>query len=154
MDRWFELRPRFPILYVEDEEDDIHFMRQAFQKAGIAHPLQIVRDGQQAIDYLAGSGPYADREAYPFAGLVLLDLKLTAGVSGFEVLQWVRQNPLSTNLMVITFSSGVVKDIHRAYELGANGYVEKPADFEQLVALVEAIRDYWLKQNLPAIGGV
>lgn len=142
----------FPILHVEDEEDDVLFIQQAFKKAGITNPLKAVEDGQSAIDYLAGVGKYADRQQYPLPALMLLDLNLP-GQSGFEVLKWIRAHPelKRTIVVVICSSSQKLPDINDAYDLGANGYVVKPPTFPDLVELAKAIRDYWLVFNhLPA----
>ena len=81
-----------PILYVEDEETDAMLLQHVLTKAGIHNPLRTVKDGKAAKDYLAGEGPFADRRAYPLPGLVLLDLNLPYW-SGFEVLEWIRQQP-------------------------------------------------------------
>ncbi len=79
------------VLYVEDEEGDLFFMQAAFRKAGIGQALRSVGNGREAIDYLAGSGPYADRERHPLPTMVLLDLNLPL-ISGFEVLEWLSTN--------------------------------------------------------------
>ena len=138
----------FLILHVEDEEDDVLFIQQAFKKAGITNPLKAVEDGQSAIDYLAGTGKYAERQQYPLPAMVLLDLNLP-GQSGFDVLKWIRNHPelKRTIVVVICSSSQNLPDINAAYDLGANGYVVKPATFPGLVELAKAIRDYWLIFN-------
>ena len=139
-----------PILYAEDEENDVLFLRLAFRDAGIANPLRVVNDGQQAIDYLSGWGPFSDRDLYPLPVLVLLDMKMP-GKSGLEVLKWIRMTPVVCVLPVIMLtSSSTESDIHRAYIQGANGYLSKPGNPEQLLAMVKSIKDYWLNQNLAA----
>src|SRR6185295_18830422 len=80
------------ILQVEDDPNDVFFLQRAMDRAGTAYRIQVVTDGQQAIDYLQGSGKFSDREKYPFPCLVLLDLKLPY-VMGLEVLKWIRQQP-------------------------------------------------------------
>ena len=80
------------VLLVEDSEDDVFFMRLAWEKAGVSNPLQVVQDGQQALDYLAGAGKFVDRQEYPLPCLVLLDWKLPY-LMGVEVLKWIRQQP-------------------------------------------------------------
>ena len=79
------------ILLVEDNDDDVFFLRRAVTRSGVNCALQIVRDGQQALDYLQGNGLYADRDKYPLPVLVFLDLKLPY-IHGFEVLVWIRSN--------------------------------------------------------------
>ena len=139
-----------PILYAEDEENDVFFLRLAFREAGISNPLQVVSDGQLAMDYLSGAGPFSDRSEYPLPCLVLLDLKMP-GKSGLEVLKWIRMTPAVSVLPVIMLtSSSTEADIHRAYIQGANGYLAKPGNPDQLLSMVKSIKDYWLLQNLPA----
>ena len=136
-----------PILYAEDETDDIFFMRRAFQQTGIAHPLEAVPDGDEAIAYLAGTGKYADRIAYPLPALVLLDLNMPR-TSGFEVLKWIRNRPPVSGLPVLVISSSNHDaDIQRASLLGANGYLVKPGNPDDLFEMVKAFKDYWLAHD-------
>ena len=132
------------ILLVEDDEADILLMQRAFRNARIANPLIEVRDGQAAIQYLAGDGVYADRARYPIPFLMLLDLRLPK-LSGFEVLEWIREQPEFGELIVVVLTSSVhVPDEARAHELGANSYLVKPGDFDELVELVKGIKGRWL----------
>src|SRR5229473_2661647 len=80
------------ILLAEDREDEVLLLRHAFAKAGFLNPLQVVPNGEEAIHYLQGEGKYANRDEYPLPALVLLDLKMPRK-DGFEVLQWIRQQP-------------------------------------------------------------
>lgn len=114
------------ILHAEDEESDILFLRLAFQQAGITMAVHVATDGQMAIDYLRGAGLFADRVKYPLPCLILLDLKLPRK-TGFEVLQWLRAQPLLRRIVVIVCTSAEHEhDIATAYELGANSYIVKP----------------------------
>jgi CheY-like chemotaxis protein len=136
-----------PILYVEDEEADVVLLRHVFAKAGIPNPLQAVKDGKLAKDYLAGNAPFNDRHRHPLPGLVLLDLNLPYW-SGIEVLEWIRQQPLLRRLPVVIFSSSNrPDDISRAYDAGANGFLVKPNALSDLRTLVLAMRDFWLLHN-------
>src|SRR3954468_16630522 len=122
-----------PILYAEDEPDDVFFMQRAFRQAGIEHPLLAVRDGAEAIAYLSGKGKYSNRDAYPLPRLVLLDLNMPES-SGFDVLNWIRSTPAVSTLPVLVLtSSSHPSDIERASLLGANGYLVKPGKPERLV---------------------
>jgi CheY-like chemotaxis protein len=143
-----------PILYVEDEETDVLLLQHVLTKTGIHNPLQTVKDGKAAKDYLVGHGPFADRRAHPLPGLVLLDLNLPYW-SGFEVLEWIRQQPQLRRLPVVVFtSSSRPDDIARAYDAGANAYLVKPNALADLATLALALRDFWLIHNrLPEIVG-
>jgi len=135
------------VLYVEDEETDVMLLQHVFTKAGIYNPLQTVKDGKSAKEYLAGNPPFDDRRLHPLPGLVLLDLNLPYW-SGFEVLEWIRQEPQLRRLPVVIFtSSSRPDDIARAYDAGANAYLVKPNALADLTALAVAVRDFWLMQN-------
>ena len=135
------------ILYVEDEENDVVLLQHVLTRAGIHNPLEIVKDGKAAKDYLAGDGPFADRAVHPLPGLVLLDLNLPYW-SGLEVLEWLRQQPQLLRLPVVVFtSSNRPDDIARAYGAGANAYVVKPNALADLTSMVLALRDFWLCHN-------
>ena len=138
------------ILLVEDDETDIFLLRRAFRNARIANPLIEVRDGQAAIQYLSGEGDYADRARYPIPFLILLDLRLPK-LSGFEVISWVRDQPQLANLIVVVLTaSDHVPDVTKARDLGANSYLVKPGNFEELVQMVKRIQGRWLLlDNLP-----
>jgi len=136
-----------PILYVEDEEADVALLRHVLGKLGIRNTLQTVKDGRLAKDYLAGKEPFADRRRHPLPGLVLLDLNLPYW-SGFEVLEWIRQQPQLRRVpVVILSSSNRPDDIGRAYDAGANGYLVKPSALPELTSMVQALRDFWLIHN-------
>jgi CheY-like chemotaxis protein len=110
----------------------------------IQNPLQVVTDGQEAIQYLSGEGKYSDRRAYPLPKLIVMDIKMPR-VSGFEVLEWVKgdNKPLRRIPIVIVSSSGNPADVNRAYELGANAYMVKPVEFRAVEHLFESITHYW-----------
>src|SRR5216683_2996297 len=132
------------ILLVEDDEEDILLLRRAFRNAHIANPLIEVRDGQAAIQYLSGEGDYADRTRYPIPFLILLDLRLPK-LSGFEVIAWMREQPQLAHLIVVVLTaSDHVPDVTKARDLGANSYLVKPGNFEELVEMVKRIKGRWL----------
>ncbi len=140
---------RFPILCVEDEENDVFFIQRAFELAGISNPLTVVQYGEQAIEYLSGTGAFADRQKHPLPGLVLLDVKLP-NRSGLEVLKWMRAQPVFKVLPVIILSSSDrPPDVEAAYDMGANGYLVKPTVFTDLVTIFKAFREFWLVHNQP-----
>jgi CheY-like chemotaxis protein len=135
------------ILLVEDDPNDVFFLRHAFEGAGITNPLHVVEDGEKAIDYLAGVGCYADRHRFPFPCLILLDLKLPVRM-GLDILRWIRQQPkLRTLLVVVLTSSADPRDIDEAYRLGARSFLVKPISMEKRLELAKAIKLYWLELN-------
>ena len=135
------------ILLVEDNDDDVFLMKRALKSAHIANPMQVVEDGQQAIDYLSGIGKFADRSLYPMPALVFLDLKLPLK-SGLEVLKWIREQSELENIVVLVLtSSSEPSDLKRAYSLGANSYLVKPPTADQLLDLAKAFKWYWLEFN-------
>ena len=135
------------ILLAEDREDDILLIRKAFREAYIGNPLHVVKDGEEAISYLAGDGKYGNREEFPLPDLMLLDLKMPR-VDGFEVLTWIRQQPsLAALRVVVLTSSDALRDVNRAYKLGANSFMVKPLDFEDVVQMSKFVTTYWLKMS-------
>ena len=140
------------ILYAEDDPNDVFFIKHAFAKVGVANPLQTVKDGQAAIQYLAGEGAFADRRRYPLPCLVLLDIKMPRA-TGFDVLHWMQDQRHLRNIPVIIFSASAFPfDIERAYELGANAYVVKPVTVAERLAFAEAIHRFWLHLRYPPPG--
>lgn len=135
------------ILIVDDNEDDIYALKRAIKKSGIVNPLQVVMDGQQAIDYLAGEGSFGDRERHPLPFLMFLDLKLPYR-SGFDVLNWMREQatPFATVVVVLS-GSDETKDHQRAYALGARSYLVKPPGPADILQLLEAMRSYWTRES-------
>jgi CheY-like chemotaxis protein len=135
------------ILLVEDDPNDVLLLERAFRKAGLLYPLNIVNDGDQAVDFLQGTGKYKDRTRYPLPDLMLLDLKLPRR-SGHEVLKWLRGRPGLKRLPVIVLtSSSEPRDIAAAYEEGSNSYLVKPSNVESLGQMVSQLEKYWLSLN-------
>lgn len=136
-----------PVLLVEDDENDVMFVQRAFKHAGILNPLHVARHGDEAIEYLDGTGPYTDRDRHPLPVFVLLDLKMPRR-SGLEVLEWVKDRAgLKRIPIVVLTSSKNDADVNKAYELGANSYLVKPVSFEGLIELVKSLHLYWLVLN-------
>ncbi len=132
------------ILLAEDNENDVIMLRRAFQKAHFLNPLHVVENGEEAIAYLKGEGKYASRDEYPLPTVLLLDLKLPRK-NGFEVLEWIRQHPTLSSLRVVVLtSSDQIRDVNRAYQLGANSFLVKPLDFPEFVRMSEALKGYWI----------
>jgi CheY-like chemotaxis protein len=141
------------ILLAEDNLDDVLLVRMAFRKAGFDNRIVVVCDGEVAIKYLKGKGRYADRSKYPIPQIFLLDLKMPK-VSGFEVLDWRQRRPEWKCLPTIVLTSSyATEDITRAYDLGANSFLTKPADFPEFVAIMKEMVRFWLgNSKLPTPG--
>jgi len=139
---------KFCVLQVEDDPNDISLLSFAFKKYLPEHLLKSVTSGRETRAYLSGEGEYADREAYPFPHIVLLDLKLPDS-DGFEVLRWIRAQPTMRSLVVILFSASVFPgDVEKGLALGANSYVGKFADLDELAAFFKALEAYWFNFHL------
>ena len=135
------------VLLAEDEEDYVLLIRHAFEKGNILNPLYVVHNGQEAIQYLKGEGKYADRDEFPLPDLLLLDLKMPR-VNGFEVLKWIREQPgLSALRVLVLTSSDEIRDVNMAYQLGANSFLVKPLDFQNVTEMSKLIRDFWLRTS-------
>jgi len=133
------------ILVAEDREDDILLIKRAFAAMPVAHTMVVVEDGAEVIAYLKGEDKYANREEFPLPDLLLLDLKMPT-VDGFEVIKWVRSQPgLAALRVLVLTSSDEIRDVNRAYSLGANSFLVKPYDFEDFVQLSRTIQEFWLK---------
>jgi len=131
-------------LLAEDREEDVVSIRHAFAKANFLNPLQVVTSGEEAIAYLRGEGKYADRDEYPLPSLLLLDLKMPRK-DGFQVLEWIRQQPVLSALRVVVLTaSDRISDVNRAYQLGASSFLVKPVDFPNFVEMTRALKGYWL----------
>lgn len=129
------------VLHVDDDPNDTTLLQVACAKAAVDFELQNIEDGNEVIDYLSGTGKYADRTLYRLPGLVLLDLKMPRA-PGLEILKWIRGHSMLKHLPVIVLSGSEHKeDMHLAYAGGANSYMVKPHNFDSLVSLVKNIGD-------------
>ena len=132
------------ILLAEDNEDDLLLMRRAIQKARLLNPVQVVRDGEQALDYLSGRGRFANRDRHPIPFLLLLDLHMPKQ-SGFDVLRWIRGQPeLQRMKVAVLTSSSSERDYAKAMELGAHSYFAKPGSLDEFVHLMLRLHGYWV----------
>lgn len=137
------------VLYVEDSKPDVFFMQHAFRLMGHLSRLRVVRDGEDAMAYLAGENHFSDREQHPMPSLVLLDLKLP-GAQGLEVLEWIRQQPQFQSLPVVVFSSSDLRsDRERAERLGVSEYIVKPGDMTTVSVLVSPLLKRFLNIEIP-----
>ena len=134
------------VLLVEDNPDDEELTMRGFKRANLANPVDVARDGQEAVDYLFG---IEEQAAKPVPAVVLLDLKLPR-VEGLEVLKRIRADKRMRRVpVVILTSSNEDRDLINGYDLGANSYVRKPVPFEEFAMAIAQIGLYWLLINEP-----
>ena len=132
------------ILVAEDNDDDVVLLLRSFRRGSLINPVFVVRNGIEAIEYLRGEGRFSNREEYPLPALMLLDLRMPM-MDGFEVLYWVRQHPtLRTLRIVMLTTSEDMRDINRAYQLGANAFLVKPTDLGNFTKINEALKGHWV----------
>ncbi len=137
------------LLLVEDDAQDEALTLRALAKAGVGNRIDVVRDGQQALDYLFGEGEFAERVSASLPAVVLLDIGLPK-LSGLDVLTRLRAHPRTRLLpVVILTSSDEPEDLLRSYENGANSFVPKPVDFAEFAQTVASLGVYWMATNDP-----
>jgi len=135
------------ILLVEDNPDDEALTLRALKKHNITNQVVVAHDGAEALEYLFGTGRYADRDMELMPQLILLDLKLPK-LDGLEVLRQLRADDRTRLLPVVVLTSSTEeRDLVESYRLGANSYVRKPVDFTQFVEAARQLGLYWLLMN-------
>jgi CheY-like chemotaxis protein len=135
-----------PILLVEDNEADAELALRAFRRRKISNPVYVVRDGEEALDYVERRGAFAENAPVP--SVILLDLRIPK-VDGLEVLRHLKQHPIYRNIPVVVLTTSAEdRDVRRSYELGAASYIVKPVEFEKFQEVVERIDLYWMVTNL------
>jgi CheY-like chemotaxis protein len=139
------------ILIAEDNDDHVSLLLRAFRKASLLNPVFVVRNGEEALDYLQGVGQFANRTAYPLPSLLLLDLRMPV-MDGFDVLHWIRGNPDFRALRVVVLTASEdLRDVNRAYHMGVNSFLVKPMDLEDFVNFANAVKGYWLWMSKPPV---
>jgi len=139
------------ILLVEDNPADVELTLRALKKNNIANRIEVVGDGEEALDFLFAKGKFSEREKKSMPKLVLLDLKLPKK-GGLEVLGEVKGNPKTQKIpIVVLTSSKEEKDIVESYKLGVNSYIVKPVDFENFILAIKELGIYWLLINQPPV---
>ncbi|HET6350608.1 MAG TPA: response regulator [Coriobacteriia bacterium] len=140
------------ILLVEDNPADEALTIRALRRHEMPVEIDVVRDGQEAIDYLLCEGAHADRDPFDMPQVVLLDLKLPK-LSGHDVLRAIRANDRTRRLPVVVMtSSSQERDIQMSYDLGANSYVRKPVESGAFSDVVQQLGLYWLATNETSTG--
>jgi two-component system response regulator len=135
------------ILLIEDSPEDVEITLRAFRKYDLANNVHVVRDGEEALEYLFSTGRYAGQTVCSNTRLILLDLKLPK-VDGNEVLQRCKSDPRTKNIPVVVLtSSREERDLIDTYNLGVNSYIVKPLDFSQFIEAIRQISLYWMGLN-------
>jgi CheY-like chemotaxis protein len=138
-------------LVAEDDSIDLELLMHSVDHSDLVVNVQVVCDGEEAIEYLLGKGKFAERQVFPFPHVVVVDLKMPR-MDGLDVLRWIRRHPKFAGLPVIILSgSGLEKDVDAAYRLGANSYFTKPYELEKLQELVRLLIEYWSRSEGPAV---
>ena len=136
------------ILLVEDNIDDIMIMKKALLEAKMLNALAVVRDGQEALEFLLRQGQYQDPATSPRPGLILLDINLP-GMNGLEILASLKKHPVLKRIPVAMLTSSTrEQDLVSGYEYGCNSFLQKPVEFERFVELVKEIGLYWGLMNV------
>ena len=131
------------ILLAEDDPDDAEIFQLAIKRSGLATRVMVTHDGQETIDYLSGNDPFHDRTKFPFPNLLIMDIRMP-NVDGFHLLTWLRTHPQCSVVPTLIFSaSDQPNDVRKAYQLGANSYIAKPSQLEELVNLIRVVYEYW-----------
>ena len=131
------------ILVADDDADDAEEIMLVLQNAGLTNPVATVADGEETVAYLQGEGPFADREKFPLPSILFLDLKMPRR-NGLEVLDWLRQQPQLTNMLIVVLSGyDNPTDVSRAYQLGAHTFLTKPIKPEDVDRLRKTFYRYW-----------
>ena len=135
------------ILLVEDNQDDLELTLHALRRENLANQILVVRDGEEALDFIFCKGKYSQRNFDCPPHLVLLDLKLPK-VNGTEVLKQIKTDPRTKTIpVVILTSSKEERDLVHSYNFGANSYIQKPVNFSEFRQTVKQLGLYWLVVN-------
>ncbi|MBI3600391.1 MAG: response regulator [Nitrospinae bacterium] len=139
------------ILLVEDNPDDVELTMRALKKGKIGNNIYVVRDGEDALDFLFHRGEYSDKKKFPIPGLILLDLNLPKR-NGIEILREIKAEPILKRVPVIMLTTSKRdEDIIQSYDLGVNSYIMKPVEFDKFIQTIKNIELYWVLTNTPPL---
>jgi len=135
------------ILLIEDNPNDVELTLIALQSSNLAKKIQVIRDGEEALDYLFCTGSFENRDRFDLPRLILLDLKLPK-VAGIEVLEKIKSDNLFKLIPVVVLTtSKEERDLVQCYHLGVNSYIVKPVDYQKFITVIADISQYWLTVN-------
>ncbi|MFC2102183.1 response regulator [Bacteroidota bacterium] len=135
------------ILLIEDNPNDVELTLLALQSSKLANKIEVLRDGEEALDYLFGKGTFSSRDKSDLPRMILLDLKLPK-VSGIEVLEKIKSDDhLRLVPVVVLTTSKEERDLVQSYHLGVNSYIVKPVDYQMFISVISEISQYWLTVN-------
>lgn len=138
-------------MIVDDNEDDAFLTAKALQDAGVRNPVRTVADGDEVFAYFKGDNQYADREQFPLPGVLLLDLRM-ARFGGFEVMQWLGERKLVTDVLVVVLTGNGELDNQRlAYQFGARSFLTKPFNVAQVKNLIRSYPVFWETNAEPSV---
>lgn len=143
------------ILLVEDSPDDVALTLSALERAKVKHRVEVALDGNEALDFLFGTGNHSGRQGSPRPDFILLDINLPR-LRGTEVLRRLRSDPRTRTIPTIMLTtSREDSDVAESYRYGANSYIRKPVDFQEFVKVIRDVANYWIRYNeaAPANGG-
>lgn len=133
------------ILMADDDADDRMLTKEALEESRVLNDLRFVQDGEELMDYLKNRGSYADKDAWPRPGLILLDLNMPKK-DGREALKEIKDDPELRRIPVVVMTtSQAEEDIFRSYDLGASSFITKPVTFDRLVELMKTLGNYWVE---------
>ena len=139
------------ILLADNNEEDVARLKRAFLRIGVNAPVHACTDGQDVLNYLQGAGRYADRSKFPFPRVLITEINLPSR-TGFDILTWLQEHPQCNVIPTIVLTTSADRpDVTRAYQLGANCYLKKPGDIEQLSNLVQLAGKFWSHALLPPV---
>ena len=140
-----------PVLVVEDSNEDFKMLQRLMRRMAVQNPIHRCIDGDDVFDYLSRQGIYTDSKIAPRPLVILLDLNLP-GIDGRDVLEKLKQSPNFREIPIVVFTtSSNPEDVELCYRKGANGYLIKPMDSEQLQNIIRAFVNYWLEVNIAPI---
>jgi len=140
---------RLNILLIDDDPDEVSLVDKALRQTAAGDTVQAVRDGQEAIDYLHGKDKFHDRQSFPFPNVILCALK-NPRMGGFDLLRWLRAHPECSVIPKIIYSSSAAdEDVREAYVLGANSYILKPTELQEMADTLQNLYEFWSRCEVP-----